>query len=398
MKILQVIPSYWPATQFGGTIFSSHNLNKALVRRGVDLTVYTTHVGLEVKVAVDTETIVDGVKVRYFGFNKFFESFGPTGWQFSMPLTHALNENVKDFDIVYIVSVWNYPTTIAAQICRRIGKPYIMSPHGVLYPYTMRKKSWKKWLYYHLFIKTNLRSASAVHYTTKDEARQCHPFLGLNNRPVVVPNGIDLQEFSALPPKGDLVKRFPVLRDKKVVLFLGRINWKKGLDILISAFARIARENTDVHLLIVGNDEEGYRKKVEQWISGSGITDKVTFAGSLGGADRLRAYSGSDIFVLPSYSENFGMTVVEAMACGLPVVISDQVGLYEEVKDSGSGIVVKTDADDVYRGIMELLGNAGAMKMCAENGKKLVKEFYDVEKVASAMIDEFQKEIKKASE
>ena len=387
MKLLVVIPSYWPATQFGGTIFSSHNLNKVLAREGVDLTVYTTNVGIEDKVTLDSETIVDGVKVRYFGFNKFFEFFGGTGWQFSLPLANTLKKNINNFDVVHIISLWNYPTTIAAHYCQKHNKPYIISPRGIFYPYTMAKKAWKKWLYYNLFIKNNLRSANSVHYTTKDEARQCHAFLRLKNRHIVIPNGIDMREFAVLPPKDELAELFPVLRNKKVILFLGRINWKKGLDILIKAFARISRENKDTHLLIVGNDEGDYRKKVEGWIRECGIPDKVTFTGELSGVDRLRAYSGSDIFVLPSYSENFGMTVVEAMACGLPIVISDKVGVYEEVREGKAGIVVKTDTDSVYRGIAELLGNASAMKTCAENGKKLAKELYDIEKVASSMMD-----------
>ena len=386
MKILVVIPSYWPATQFGGTVFSSHNLNKALVKKGVDLTVYTTNVGLEGKVAVDNQTLVDGVKVRYFGFNRFFEFLGPTGWQFSRPLKNALKKNINNFDIVYIVSLWNYPTAIAAYYCRKYKKPYIISPRGIFYPDTMAKKSWKKWLYYHFFIKYNLGSANVIHYTTKDEARKCQAFLRLRNKYAVIPNGIDAHEFFVLPPKDELAGLYPVLRDKKVILFLGRINWKKGLDILIKAFARIAAENKNAHLLIVGNDECGYRKKVESWIKECGLRDKVTFTGGLSGPDKLRAYSGSDIFVLPSYSENFGMTAVEAMASGLPIVISDKVGIYEEVQDGSAGIVVKTDIDSVYRGIKDLLADPVAMQMYGQSGKKLVYALFDSEKVAASMI------------
>jgi glycosyltransferase involved in cell wall biosynthesis len=161
---------------------------------------------------------------------------------------------------------------------------------------------------------------------------------------------------------------------------------RQGLDILVEAFARIAREKPDVHLLIAGGDEGGYRKKVEQWIRECGIENRVTFTGPLSGADRLRAYSGSDLFVLPSYSENFGMTVVEAMACGLPVVISDKVGICREVEDNKAGVVVQANAQGVYQGIRRFLDDDDARRVCAENGKRLVKERYDVSQVAEDMI------------
>lgn len=389
MKILEVIPSYWPATQFGGTIFSSHALNKELVKKGVDLTVYTTNVGIGGTVDSDSETIVDGVKVKYFGFNKFFEVFNDNGWLFSTPLTNALKETIGRFDIVYIVSIWGYPTAIAAYYCRKYGKPYIISPRGVFYPYTMEKAFWKKWPYYHLFIKNSLRNANAIHYTSEDEAEQSNSFLKLKNKHIVVPNGIESDKFSGLPPKEDLIKLFPSLRAKRILLFLGRLHQKKGLDILTEAFARIADEEPNTHLLIVGNGEPGYRKKIENLVEQLRIKDKVTFAGALNGVDKLRAYSGSDIFILSSYSENFGMAVVEAMACGLPVVISDQVGISREIKVSDSGIVVAADTEGVYNGIKKLLGDDNLRQIIAKNAKTLIREFYDIDKVADKMIETF---------
>ena len=391
MKILQVIPSYWPATQFGGTVFSSHNLNKVLVGKGIDLTVYTTNVGLEGKVAVDSETIVDGVKVRYFGFSKFFEFLGPTGWQFSIPMRKALEKNIKDFDLVYILSIWNYPVVVVPYICRRFDKPYIVSPRGMLYLETYGRKIVKKWLYYEFFAKKNIKKATAMHYTSDDEMKRCHNRLKLKNKAIVVPNGIDLSEFENLPGKDELRLKYPILKNKKVILFLGRIAQKKGLDILVKAFNLLSRERKDLHLVIAGGDGAGYRRKVTNLIEKLGLQDKVTFTGVLSGREKLQAYTGSDIFALASHSENFGMSVIEAMACGLPVVISDKVGIYREVKDRNSGIIVEANTESVYKGIKKLLNDENLRKEIANKGKLFVNEFYDIDKVADKMIEEFSK-------
>ncbi|MDI6889644.1 MAG: glycosyltransferase [Thermodesulfovibrionales bacterium] len=427
MKLLCVIPSYWPAFQYGGPIASNHNLNKALVKKGIDVTVYTTNVGLGERVPINKEVDVDGVKVTYFGFMKFFEFMGTTGWQFSLPMTRALRKNIKNFDLVCVISVWNYPVTVASHYSRKYKKPYIISPRGLLYPYTTGKKSWKKLPYYYLVAKRDLKGAAAIHYTTDDEAEKCHLFLGLKNQAIVIPNGIDLSKFNDLPPKETFKERYPYLKDKKVILFLSRINWKKGLDILAKAFGMLAKERDDVHLLIVGNDEGGYSEKVKGWVKEygmnyvdcglkgnpaevvkgtlhrggrlgikEGIKDvHVTFTGMLTGQDKLKAYVGSDLFVLPSYSENFGMAAVEAMACGVPVVISNKVGIYKEIQENKAGIVVDTNAESLYKGIKSVLDNENLARELSTNGKKLVENYYDIDKVADRMMEVYEGTLKR---
>ena len=394
MRILVISPSYWPATDLGGPIFSLHALNKALVKKGIDVTVYTTDVRLKGKVSPNQEVIIDGIKITYFSFSNILECLAPTGWQFSMPMRQALKKNINRFDIVYILSVWNYPVIMAASICRRFHKPYIISPRGLLYPETFRKKMIKKRFYYNLLAKKNIKEAAAVHYTSCDEAEKCHSSLGLKNKFIVVPNGINLSEFSNLPDKDEFRLRYPVLKNKKIILFLGRISWKKGLDILIKAFNALSKKRDGLHLVITGGDDEDYKKKVMGWVDKFGLQDKVIFTGILNDREKLAAYSGSDIFVLPSYSENFGMTVVEAMVCGLPVVISDKVGLCRVVKDKNSGIIVEANAESVYNGIKKLLEDEGLGKEIAENAKLLVKEYYDIDKVADKMVAAYNKILK----
>ena len=386
MKLLCVVPSYWPAFQYGGPITSIHNLNRALAKKGIVLTVYTTNAGLDKKVPINQEVDVDGVKVTYFAFTKFFEFLGATGWQFSHSMSRALRENVGGFDLIYIASIWNYSVAAASHYCRKYKKPYIISPKGLLYPYTAGKRWWKKLPYYHLVAKRDLKNATAIHYTSEHEAEECHSYLGLNNQAIVIPNGIDLSEFNGLPAKGNLCECYPVLKDKKVILFLSRINWKKGLDILVKAYAMLAKERSDVHLLIVGNDERGYIKKVKGWIKDYELGKKVTFTGILTGKKKLEAFAGSDLFVLSSYSENFGMVIVEAMACGLPAVISNKVGIYKEIEKNKAGVIVNTNAESVYNGMKQILENSELKKEIAINGRRLAEKYYDIDKVAEKMI------------
>ncbi len=404
MKILCVFSTYWPAFQFGGPIFSVHCLNKTLVRKGIDVTVYTTNAGLVGKVPLNQEVNLDGVKVHYFGFTKLFEFMGTIGWQFSKGIAKALKDNLKDFDLIYIVNIWSYPAAIAARYSRLYRKPYILVPSGMLYPNTLSKKIWKKWPYYHFIVKRDLKYASAIHYTAEYEAERTHLFLGLENRAIVVPNGIELSEFCDSPSRDKLIAHYPYLEDKEIILFLGRMHWIKGLDILIKAYAKILKEREDIHLLMVGNDEGGYTKKVKKWLKrlrinymDYGLGDrgyaekaKVTFTGMLTGTDKIAAYSGSDIFVLPSYSENFGMSAVEAMACGLPVIISNKVGIYKEIERHKAGIIIDTNSKSLYQGIKLLLEDPELRKEIAMNGRRLAKEYYNIDKVADKMTEAYR--------
>ncbi len=389
-RLLCVVPSYWPAFKYGGPIYSVHSLNRALVKKGFDVTVYTTNAGLKGSVAVNKEIEADGIKVTYFSFLEIFKFANANGWQFSWSLTKALRKNLKFFDVVSIVSIWSYPSAVTAYYCRKIKKPYMISPRGTLYSYTMGKKIWKKLPYYNFIAKRDLMKAAKIHYTTKDEEENSHFSLSFRNQAVVVPNGLDLVEFSEVPLKEWFKKRYPVLKDKKIVLFLGRIHKKKGLDILVRAFNLIVKEKTDVHLVIAGNDEERYFENVKRWIKEYDIEDKVSYIGMLRGKEKLEAFAGSDVFVMPSYSENFGIAAVEAMACCLPVVISNKVGIYKEVEMRNAGIVVNTDEKSLYSGIKLLLEDPKIKEEVAFNGRKLVEEYYDINKVADNMAKTFE--------
>ncbi len=386
MKILAVSAHYWPAFKYGGPVFTQHDLFNALVKKGVEVTVYTTNVGLQGRVPTGRQVDLGGIKVTYFSFVNLLECLGgESGWQFSPAMRSAIKANIKDFDMVSINGVWNYPVAVASYYCRKYKKPYTISPIGTLYPETMRKNYWKKLIYLHLISRNDLQRASAVHYTTKDEER-CHSELGLKNKSVVIPEGIDLAGFSDLPKGEELGELYQKLRRKKVILFLGRIVWKKGLDILVRAYKRIAEEHPETHLVIVGEGKSRYRNQIIDLIKRCNLANRVVLTGALYGREKLAAYRVSDIFVLPSYSENFGMTVVEAMACGTPVAISNKVGLSQDIEKAGAGVVTECNEDSVYKGINSILVNRDFALKLAEKGKGLVAQNYDIDSVADRTI------------
>jgi glycosyltransferase involved in cell wall biosynthesis len=173
------------------------------------------------------------------------------------------------------------------------------------------------------------------------------------------------------------------------------------LDILTDAYIRLAKKRNDVHLLIVGPDEEGYGEKIKKLIRKNGLEyvdnglgneyyeadSRITFTGMLTGQSKLEALSGSDIFVLPSYSESFGMAVIEAMACGVPVIISNKLGIQKEIRQNKAGIITEINTKILQRDMEALLDNESLRRETAENGNKLVRDYYDIYKVMDRKIE-----------
>jgi len=390
LKVLHVIPYYFPAFDFGGPVTLVHYLNKALVNKNIDVTVFTTDVGIENIVENNSEVIVDGVKVNYFKHKGFLKFLSRSGWNLSFELIDSLKKRLRQFDVIHISEVWSYSAAFASYYSLKYKKPYIVSPRGSLYPYTFKKKIWKKLPYYYLFAKKVLEKSSLIQYVTEDEKVQSHNFLKLKTNSAVIPSGIDFSEFSTLPDKEELKNKYPFLKGKKIILFLSRIIWIKGLDILIESFKELVRTRGDLHLLIVGEDSgDGYKEIVKGWVKKHNIENMVTFTGPLSGKDKFMAYTGSDIFVLPSYSENFGMVIIEAMACGIPVVISNKVGLCDKVKECDAGIVINTSPESLTEALKVLIENNQFRLNLSAKGREFAQH-YNIDNIADMMISAYK--------
>ncbi len=390
MRIACVTAAYWPAFSYGGTVISTHLLNRALVSLGETVEVYTTAAGLPQDASAPAESALEGVLVRRFPHGRFFDAIGQSGWQYSPALTGALAGSLNTYDLVYLVGIWNYPIAAAAAVCRRGRVPYVLSPRGHLYPYAVGKKRVKKGLYLRFFAPALLSAAAALHYTSEDEARQSHAHFGLRNRYFVVPNGLDFGAFSPLPAASQLRQRYPQLGQRKTILYMGRLNWKKGLPRLIEATCVLVREGLDVHLLLAGQDEAGYGRFLQRCVARHGLSERVTFMGLVREEAQLQAYAGSDVFVLPSDSENFGMAVIEAMACGLPVIVTDRVALHEELSRHGCGIVVEPTVSSLAEGMRAFFADGQQRQRLSENARAFVRARYDIAAVAEAMRAQFR--------
>jgi len=387
LKILHVTPYYYPAIQFGGPVQAVHLLNKFLARKGIDIDVYSTTAGLKKSNINYTNLIkdIDKLRVHYFGY------IGYDQFNFSIKICLELIKNITNYDLVHISLVWNFPVFCSSVACIMKNIPFIISPHGTLnYEAINIKSKNKKKFYFKLIAQHYLKRASAIHFTTEDEKENVLNHLKLNNRNFIVPNGIDVEEYKQLPQAGSFKKKYPLLMNSKYILFLGRINYKKGLDLLAKAFGDLSRIYPDLYMVVAGPDNS-YQKELEKILRELHVFERVVFTGLLSGVDILEAYTDAELFVLSSYSENFGMTVIEAMACGTPVVISNMVGIHREVKKNNAGIITENKVESLVDAIRSLLENRELSKKYSDNGKQFVSRYYDIDKVADMMIREYEK-------
>jgi len=392
MKILHITPSYVPAYGYGGPIKVTHGLCRALARRGQEVLVLTTNVNCDRDLNDLTDKIhkVEEVDVAYYPVN-FLR------WYFySRSLSRAIKDNIRKFDIVHIHSVYLYPTLAASYWCRNFKVPYIITPLGALDPDMIYLRNWFKKMFYIKFIEQkNIKNASLIHVASAYE-KQRFLSLGFNDIPMsVVPHGIDVEEYEQHKSSGGLRTKYTKLQGKKVILFLGRVHLKKGFDLLASAFKKIAGKRNDTYLVIAGPDQEGYADKVKEMFAKFNLSEKVIFTGMLLESDKLSAFYDSDVFVLPSRGENFGFAVLEAMACKLPVVITDRVGLYPDVEEHKAGVVTKCDPEQIATAILKLLDNETLNKSMGENGRRLAKDKFAWDKVVDKMIKVYSSVIQK---
>ena len=387
MRILHVIPSYIPAYRYGGPVKAVHELAQALTRCGVDVSVFTTNLDWENKLDVPLaqEQDLEGVKVTYYPVS-FLKAYC-----YSPGLAGALQRRVSDFDLVHIHSVFLYPTNIAAKWCQKKKIPYIINPFGALDPEMIKlKNAFIKNIYIRIIEQHNIKKAACLHLASVYEEKQFLA-LGIKAPVAIVPRGINLQDYVWKNQQADNFKeKYPQLKGKQIILFLGRIHFKKGLDLLAAAFKRVSLKAKDAYLVIAGPSEGGYAKKLKELFGRMGLIDNVLFTGMLLGEDKISAFYNSDIFVLASYGENFGISVLEAMACGLPVVITNHVGLYPDVLEYQAGIVSACDDQEIAGAILKLLASASLRKAMGKQGLSLAQDRFTLDRIAGKMNDLYE--------
>jgi glycosyltransferase involved in cell wall biosynthesis len=303
-----------------------------------------------------------------------------------------LRSHAASFDCAVVHGVWCYSGLGTWMAARRTGVPYFLFTHGCLDPWFQTAfplKHIKKATYWRLAEHRVLRDARSVLFTCEQEQilaeRSFRPF---RCRKAIVPLGIRGPVGNPAAQRGLFHSRFPGLAGKRLLLFVSRIHRKKGCDLLLEAFGAIAQEQADLHLVMVGPDENGWQDELQKRAMALGIDRRITWTGLLGGDLKWGAFHAADAFILPSHAENFGIVVAEAMACGLPVLISNKVNIWREIAADGAGIV----ADDDLPGTTDMLRqwlsrSPEELATLSTNARRSFHDRFHVRRATSQLID-----------
>ena len=370
MKILQVYPYFYPAWSYGGVTRVVYEISRCLADRGHEVTVYATDT-LDGKSRVkpnSNPTYIDGVRTYYFKNLSNYLSF-----KYHLPLPlgmpFRIKEEVKKFDFIHLHGYPHFLNVLVYHYARKYGIPYVINTHGAVLPYFQKYGLHK--IFSLFFGYRILKDASKVIALTKTEVEQ-YKKMGVDEDKIeIVPNGIDLSEYDNLPERGEFREKYSIGDDEKIILYLGRIHKIKGLDLLVKAFADLTKELDGVRLVIVGPDD-GFSSTLKRQVGDLKIGDKILFRGPLYERAKLGAYVDADVYVLPSVYEIFGITVLEACACGTPVIVTDRCGIADYVEKVGC--VVEYDKDQLRDAIFKILSDEGLRRRFGEEGRRLVSE------------------------
>ncbi len=381
MKVLHVIPSMSPAR--GGPSFSVRAVTAGLASLGATVHVATTDDDGASRLPVPLEVASQEQGVTYWRFPRQIR-FYTVSW----PLARWLRAHCRDYDVFHIHAVFSYACTVAAWTAREAGLPYIVTPRGILNRWGIHtRRPLLKRLSYHLIEKRFLTHATFVQYTCLQERTEAEE-LGFRAPAIIIPNPV--HPLPVFPEELRLRRRFTQLQDKLIYLFLSRIDRKKGLDFLLPAFAELYRNVPKAALVIAGAGDTGFELSLRQLAASLGIQDDVVWTGFLDGPAKAAALADADVFVLPSYSENFGVAVAEAMAAGVPVVVSDQVGIQEWVHPANAGIVIPPETAPLTQAMVTLAQDSALRRQMGQNGRALVKENFTVEAVSKQLLNLYQ--------
>jgi len=381
MKVLHCIHSVNPAG--GGPIEFIRQIAELHKRRG-------TRIELASLDSPDSPWVKD--------FPCKVHALGPSflGYGFSLRWIHWLRKNHKNYDIIVVNGIWQYSSFGTWLALRDSQTPYVVFSHGMLDPWFKEAyplKHLKKCLYWPFAEYWTLKDAAAVLFTSEEErilARQSFPIFECNE--IVVGYG------AASPPsdieelKGKFREYFPELKNKRVLLFLGRIHEKKGCDLLIKAFSYVLNAEKQWHLLMAGPAVETYLVQLKDLQTKLGLNERITWSGMVAGDVKWAALCSAEALVLPSHQENFGVVVAEALACGTPVMISNKVNIWREVKSADAGLV----GSDTESGVEEMLSTWLALSQDkkankSENAKRCFEDYFDVNDAFKRLMDLFHK-------
>jgi len=321
-------------------------------------------------------------------------ALGPprSGYCYAPRMLPWLRENAARFDAVIVNGLWQYPGLAVRRALRGTGTPYFVYTHGMLDPWfkqTYPLKHLKKALYWPWGEYRVLRDARAVLFTCEEEKLLARQSFGLYRaNEVVVSYGTAGPAGDAAAQEAAFLSRHPELQGKRLLLFLGRIHVKKGCDLLVEAFARVAGADPSLRLVMAGPNQAGWGAALARRADTLGVAGRVVWPGMLTGDVKWGAFRAAEVFVLPSHQENFGIAVAEALACGLPVLISDKVNIWREIEEDGAGLVGPDTQPGADRLLQEWLTlPAAAREEMARRARQCFEGRFEIRMAADRLLE-----------
>lgn len=377
LKVLQIVPSI--SLVYGGPSQMVRGLSAGLANVGADVTVLTTDSNGDIdqpplEVPLNQPVSTDGYQIRYFRCAPFRR------YKFSTGLLSWLTSHSNDYDIAHIHALFSPVSSMAAAIARFRHLPYILRPLGTLDPADLQKKRQLKQIYAALLEGPNIAGATAMHFTSQQEAKISERF-GATTKDLVIPLGVST---TPITESIDIRDRFSIPHDRPILLYMSRVDPKKGIELLVPALEKLVQDGVPFHFVLCGANpqDRAYETQIRQQIEASSLAEHTTLTGFVSGNLKAALLAAADVFVLPSYYENFGIAVAEAMMAGKPVVISDGVHIWEDVKNSASGWVTSTAIAPLTEALQTALINTEMRQQRGLNAKTFAESHYNWNAIA----------------
>lgn len=388
MKILHVIPSL--GASLGGPSQVAMNLVKTLCDLGIEAEIATTNYDrpqvLNVPVGQRVEYAIEGGSVPVW-----FLPYNPPAAKefiFSQAFTKWCWQHLQEYDVIDNHYLFSYTPSCAARIARWQGIPYTVRTMGQLAPWALAQNQAKKQIYTALIERHNLRQAAAIHCTTVTEAEDVRNF-GINTPTITLPLGVNAP--ANYPNAGEVLRQQSnITADTPIVLFLSRLHYKKRPDLLLKSLAYLKTQGLCFHVILAGSGEAKYLVQLKDLAASLGIIECVSFPGLVTGRDKDLLLQGSDLFVLPSFSENFGIAVAEALMAGLPVVITPGIQIASEIADANAGLIVQGEVEPVADAIAQLITSAQLRAKLGSNGQQLARSRYSWSTIAQNLASTYK--------
>jgi glycosyltransferase involved in cell wall biosynthesis len=383
MRILHVLPSL--SLKLGGPTQAALNFVSNLCGQGIDCEIATTNDdGTDLlDVSLSERTTYHGVPVWFFQRDARMKEFIP-----SISLAKWLWKNIPDYDLIHTHYLFSFAPTVASAIARWYKVPYIISTIGQLTPWAIAQSRIKKQIYSTLIERSNLDRAAALHCTTQEDARDAERY-GSYAPKLVLPLGVTASSIIPQAPQ-QLRERYRIPPDIPIVLFLSRLHHKKRPDLLIEAVAQLLHDRQSVHLILAGTGDDDYTQYLQDLVISLKVQSHITFIGFVVGQDKQLLLQGADIFALLSYSENFGIAVAEALAAGMPVLITPGIQISSQVEAARAGLIVPGELEAVKTALNQLLNSSELRHQFGRNGQLLAQTAYNWSIVTEQLIQAYR--------